>query len=344
MRATTRSSPPKPAHSQAPIVKTAPNASLAAAAGSKNKPVSRTKPSTHAVSTLVLSIGVGRHLRRGLAETALAPPVVFECRLQMRRRELGPQHLVEIQLGVGEIPQQEVADALLAAGAYQQIRVRYACERKTLGDLRFADVGRRQAPRCRIRAQRTAGLHEIPTAAVGDRDIEFESRVRARERLGGQHAAREFRAEGFAVPDEAQAHAVAVQIFDFANQRIEKQAHQHADLIGRPAPVLAAEGEQREKTNPGFSAILDDPAHDFDARAVSRGARQAARAGPAAVAVHDDCDMLRRDGHYFFGSCKSANAQTCINSFSLSAIAWSISATCLSVSFWMSSWARRSSS
>ncbi len=122
---------------------------------------------------------------------------------------------------------------------------------------------------------------------------------------GGQrfrilHSLLELRAQRFPIADEAQAHLIAMQIRHFAHQRIEEQAHEHADFIGRPPPVLAAEGEQRQVADFARGAFFDDLAHDFDAGAVSRDARHAARAGPAAIAVHDDCDMLRRVGHTRF--------------------------------------------
>jgi hypothetical protein len=102
-----------------------------------------------------------------------------------------------------------------------------------------------------------------------------------------------------------------VQVRDFALQGIEKQVHEHADLIGGPAPVLAAEGEQREMAHLAFRAFLHHPAHHPHAGTMAGRPRHAARPGPPAVAVHDDRNMLRRVGHL----------HTCINSFSLSAMA-----------------------
>ncbi len=120
---------------------------------------------------------------------------------------------------------------------------------------------------------------------------------------------RKLRAQRFPIADEAQAHLIAMQIRHFAHQRIEKQAHEHADFLGGPQPVLAAEGEQGQVADFALGALFDDLAHDLDAGAMAGDARHAARARPAAVAVHDDCDMLRRVGHRRFEKCGSCSVR-----------------------------------
>src|SRR5512139_2028854 len=61
------------------------------------------------------------HLFAGATEAALAGAVGGNRRIQCSRVEFGPQRVGEIQFGVGELPQQEIADALLAAGADEQV-------------------------------------------------------------------------------------------------------------------------------------------------------------------------------------------------------------------------------
>ena len=57
----------------------------------------------------------------GAAEAPLAAGVPGERRIERRGVEVGPEDVGEVQLRVGELPQQEIADALLAAGADQQV-------------------------------------------------------------------------------------------------------------------------------------------------------------------------------------------------------------------------------
>ena len=83
-----------------------------------------------------------------------------------------------------------------------------------------------------------------------------------------------------------------MQLVDLAVERIEEQLHEAADLDRRPLPVLAREREQRERTDLATRAFLDAHAHRAHAFLVAGVARQAARLGPAPVAVHDDRDVF----------------------------------------------------
>jgi hypothetical protein len=185
--------------------------------------------------------------------------------------------------------------------------------------MRLADLIGPNDARRHIARKRAARLRDVPAAAVGECDAERQSIVLARELFGVAHRFGDRRAERRAVADEFQAHAIAMQIADFLPEGVEEQFHEQTDLVRRPAPVLAGEREQREIGDGAPRAVLDHPANHLDAGSVARGTRQAARARPPAVAVHDDRDMLRRVGHACLGQC--GPDQTCINSFSLSAIA-----------------------
>ncbi len=57
----------------------------------------------------------------------------------------------------------------------------------------------------------------------------------------------------------------------------DEQLHQHADLVGRPLPVLAGEREQRQRLDAAARAVLDDGAHRLDAGAMPAVARQCRR-------------------------------------------------------------------
>jgi hypothetical protein len=77
-----------------------------------------------------------------VAEAPFAAGEERERLLEIRQREIRPQARTEIQLRVGEIPEQEVADAVLTAGADQQIRLRQSRERELCGEALLADVFR----------------------------------------------------------------------------------------------------------------------------------------------------------------------------------------------------------
>ncbi len=74
----------------------------------------------------------------GTPEAAFALAIGINGLIQRFAVEIGPQTSGEVELGVGQLPEQEVADALLAAGADEQIR---------LGRVGSSTVRRRTPPR-----------------------------------------------------------------------------------------------------------------------------------------------------------------------------------------------------
>ena len=69
------------------------------------------------------------HLRLCLSEASLASLVVGDGLVQTFFVEVGPEGVAEVQLRVGYLPEQVVAYALLAAGAYEQVGVGHEARR-----------------------------------------------------------------------------------------------------------------------------------------------------------------------------------------------------------------------
>src|SRR6202521_3085953 len=136
-------------HSQAPASTSSVTTPTVTHAGSQSTMASSTAPSTTAVRTRLRSASVTMPLRprRGLSRcgVAEAPFTSGEERervLEIRHREIRPQPRTEIQLRVGEIPEQEVADAVLTAGADQQVRLRQSREHELRGEAVLVDIFR----------------------------------------------------------------------------------------------------------------------------------------------------------------------------------------------------------
>src|SRR3569832_2233616 len=70
------------------------------------------------------------HLFTGAAEAALTSRIGFQGLVERARVEIGPQGIGEIQLGIGEVPQQKIADALFTAGANEEIGLGQAVQFK----------------------------------------------------------------------------------------------------------------------------------------------------------------------------------------------------------------------
>ena len=148
------------AHSQAPTVSTAPKPSTVQPGSSSEQAHEQQQPQrSHGREDAQLKhrLFTRRPARRSCRSAARAARRTRAPRRNPQRWKSGHRHVGEVQLGVGEIPQQEIADALLPAGADQQVRVRQAGEREPRGDVRLVDLlgaqRARGAPRARAQRQ-----------------------------------------------------------------------------------------------------------------------------------------------------------------------------------------------
>src|SRR5467141_2019697 len=290
-------------------------------------------------------------LLAGLPEAALALLIPSDRRIELPGVEIRPQRRGEVQLGISKLPKQEIADALLATGANEQIRFGRVIEREMRGELLLGvSLGRQRAAAHQLQQS----LQQIPAAAIVGGNGESEPGIARSELLG---AVREFdhaRPEGRDIADYLQAHLVLVQPLGFLLQGSHEQLLQRRNLVGGSPSVLRAEGEQGQVFDAAIGARTGDLTHRLDPLLVTGDAREIALFGPAPVAIHDDGDMpgdvvggrdLARRAGEGFHVCGSSLVfdQTAINSASFAAIILSISAMCLSVSFWSSSFSLCSS-
>ena len=100
---------------------------------------------------------VSRHARRSAVRAA---PYSLDGVREMAGAEVGPEHVLEDELGIGRLPQQEVGQALLAGGADDQVGVGHPGGAEARGEARPrpAPPGRgcRRPPRPRPPAPRRA--------------------------------------------------------------------------------------------------------------------------------------------------------------------------------------------
>ena len=74
------------------------------------------------------------HLLGSESETPLAPLVVEEHLHKIGLGEIGPEFLCDGNLGVGNLPKQEVGNAEVAPGAYKQVGVGASCREGGCGE------------------------------------------------------------------------------------------------------------------------------------------------------------------------------------------------------------------
>ena len=142
---------------------------------------------------------------------------------------------------------------------------------------------------------------DLLACAVIEGDHEREPVIGLGEFLGLFEQPSDVGFEALALADDAHAHIALVQLGKIVADEAAQQPHQLADFGGRPRPVLRAEGEDGDELDADLAGGANRAAHGFDAAAMALAARQTARRGPAAIAVHDDGDVTRhfecrRDG------------------------------------------------
>ena len=93
---------------------------------------------------------------------------------------------------------------------------------------------------------------------------------------------------------ETHADVVALDERHFLADVFAEELHQKIGFDFGAAPVFYGEGVEGERFDVEAGAGFDDDARGFGAVAVAGDARQVAALGPAAVAVHDDGDVLRQ--------------------------------------------------
>src|SRR5687768_17551780 len=165
-----------------------PTTSAASAAmparGSRNSAAIRIASSTAAVPARLRNSGnVGAlrllELLAGATEAPLAAAVGCDRRIQRRAVEIGPERVGEVQLGVRELPQQEVADALLAPGADEEVGLRRVAHGKVGRKLLFLNF---LCPGVFLEKP-AHRLQDVPAAAVVRGDGEREPPVAGGARL-----------------------------------------------------------------------------------------------------------------------------------------------------------------
>src|SRR6185437_1838176 len=115
------------------------------------------------------AVGIFFHFADVLAEaaiTALAALVVGDRFEHMDSAKIGPQHIGDVHLGVGDLPEKEVGDAHFARGADEQIGVRHVRGVKLAMDVLFRDVLGRNVPAVDFRGEGAKRINQLGARTV----------------------------------------------------------------------------------------------------------------------------------------------------------------------------------
>ena len=145
----------------------------------------------------------------------------------------------------------------------------------------------------RLGEDRAGGVDDLRARAVVEGEREGGAGV-ARGGLGRPlHGVLHFAGQLVDAADVFHADVVVVHALDVADEVAPQQLHQEVDLgLGAAQVVLEREGVEGDEGQVDARGGLDDELDAFGALLVAEEALQRALASPAAVAVHDDGDVL----------------------------------------------------
>src|SRR6187551_3630252 len=137
---------------------------------SQSSPTTAGRPTT---ATMIRDQKLLIELASSSAEAALAAGVLLERGVQVAFLEVRPEPVHEDELRVGELPEEEVRDPLLAGRPDEQVRLEQLRVRERGGEGVLVHVLRR-----RSRLDQTArGVHQLRPAAVVECDPEVDAVV-----------------------------------------------------------------------------------------------------------------------------------------------------------------------
>ena len=120
--------------------------------------------------------------------------------------EVGPEHIGDVNLGVGQLPEQEIAEAVFPAGAYQQIGILFPSRKKFGGDAVLVDAVRVYLPGSSTSGQMLRGLHQLSPSAVIGAHVEVDALVALRPGRGIGNQCLQFLGLGFQIAEKANPH------------------------------------------------------------------------------------------------------------------------------------------
>src|SRR5580658_1325207 len=180
------------------------------------------------------------------SKAPVAPGVFLQRLEKLRLAEIGPERGGDDQFRVGNLPQQKIADAHLAAGADEKVRVRIMTGVKVLRNQLLVDFRRLQLPFLDLLRHAADGLDYFCAGAVTERQNQSESVVLGQGGFGlGQLLLHEFR-QAVNLADGVQPDVASVQFPDLALEKSGQVFHQRVHFLLGTVPILDGKGVERQ--------------------------------------------------------------------------------------------------
>src|SRR5216117_735559 len=226
------------------------------------------QPPSHSAATAPAMAGTATAMRtsrlRDMSGSDPAEPpvpslVVEDGLEQVTPRDVGPEDRRNVQLGVGELPQQEIGEPAFTGRPDQQVRVAPG-RRIELGANRvLVDVLESLDALEHLFGEEARRPGQLAARRVGDAQIERQPRAVPCLPLDALHRRPRAGGETGAVAQHVDRHPLVLQLRDFPRDVLLEQLHQRGDLGRGALPVLLREGEEREYFHAGLERSLPRP-------------------------------------------------------------------------------------
>ena len=240
--------------------------------------------------------GLFGYLVARFAETALATLVGKEGIVEILVTEIGPELLAEIELGIGHLPKEEIADTEFATSADEQVGIGVVLGNKIVAKSVLGDVGGLEGAVLRFTTDGAESLGGFPAGAVAQGEDEGESGVASCliDTLL-KFVARFFGYAGY-IADGLQLDIVVHEGLGFLTDGFDEQLHETVDFVLGTIPIFGAEGVKGEIFDPCGHSGLNRLADSRHGVLVTKNALMRLFLGPTAITIHNDGHMLWNTG------------------------------------------------
>ena len=218
--------------------------------------------------------------------------------------EIGPESFRDKNFGVGDLPEEKIADAHFAAGADEKIGIGQVGGVEMLGEVFLGDGSGGVAVAARLGGtggeDSVHGVDNFGAATVIEGDGEHHARVFCRGFNGFARVLLDAVGKFIGAAEETHADIVFLEERHLLAKVFAEELHEEFDFGFGAAPVFDREGVESERFDVQTGAGFDGDAGGTGAIAVTGNPGKMALLSPAAVAVHDDGDMARETGNIEF--------------------------------------------
>src|SRR6185295_7065968 len=221
------------------------------------------------------------------AEASVAGHITLDRALKRFPSEIRPVLVDDDELRISALPQQKIREPFLAAGADEQIRVRYVSGIHMGGKNVGRNLGGIQIPAHTCFGESARGACNLLPAAIIERNDEPHAGILAGQLFALLQKRNDVGFQIAALAYHLNANACGMEISDVSADEAAKDVEQIIYFIPRPGPVFRAERKDGEILDTEVSGRPNCPAQRLDPLAMARAARKHSLLRPAAIAIHD---------------------------------------------------------